>query len=182
MNKEEHKTNTHYCILEVHETATQEQIKAAYSTMFKRWHPDLNSLKKGSECTICMQHINKAYSVLQDPNSRAQYDNLLRSIRSSEATRAQSFQTYNSRPGNPKGSTGNGTYARDPNPSPAPAPQPTGFTAIAKDIGIVSWQLFKLVFKASCTIVKYTFFISFFFILIPLMFSGNGYDDRERRY
>ena len=119
MNKEEHKTNTHYCILEVHETATQEQIKAAYSTMFKRWHPDLNSLKKGSECTICMQHINKAYSVLQDPNSRAQYDNLLRLIRSSEAPRAQSYQTYTSRPVNPKSSTGNSTYARDPNPSPA---------------------------------------------------------------
>ena len=174
--------NTYYYILEVQETASHEQIKAAYRAKVKKWHPDVCSPEKHDECTMRMQYINHAYSVLQDPNSRAQYDNLLRSIRSSEATRAQSFQTYNSRPGNPKSSTGNGTYARDPNPSPAPAPQPTGFTAIAKDIGIVSWQLFKLVFKASCTIVKYTFFISFFFILIPLMFSGNGYDDRERRY
>ena len=172
--------NTYYRTLEVHEAATQEQIKAAYKTMVKRWHPDINPPPKGPECTMRMQHINKAYSVLQDPNSRAQYDTLLRSIRAQEYARAQSYQQYTRRPGNPQNHTINATYAKDPNPSPTP--QPTGFAAVAQDIGKVSWQLFKMIFKATCTIVKYTFIISFFFILVPLLFSGNGYDDRDRRY
>lgn len=173
--------NTYYSTLEVHETATQEQIKAAFRIMVKKWHPDLNAPENQAKCTIQMQHINQAYSVLQDPNSRAQYDALLRSIRASEVARPQSYQQYARRPGNPQKPTANGANTPK-DPTPAPTPVPSTFVAVAKDIAKVSWELFKIVFKATCTIVKYTFFISFFFILIPLMFSGNGYDDRERRY
>lgn len=173
--------NTYYYILEVQETASQEQIKAAYRAMVKKWHPDVNDAKRCDECNMRMQYINHAYSVLADPNSRTQYDALLRSIRAQEYARAQSYQSYARGPGNPQKPTANAAYTqRDPNP--APTPQPTGFVAVSKDIAKVSWQLFKMVFKATCTIVKYTFIISFFLILVPLLFSGNGYDDGERRY
>ena len=172
--------NTYYYILEVQETASREQIKAAYRAMVKKLHPDVNAPEQHDECTMRMQYINHAYSVLADPNSRSNYDALLRSIRAQEYARAQSYQQYARGPGNPQNHTANATYARDPNP--APTPVPNTFAAVAKDIGKVSWQLFKIIFKATCTIVKYTFIISFCFILLPLMFSGNGYDDRERRY
>lgn len=173
--------NTYYYILEVQEAASQEQIKAAYRAMVKKWHPDVNDTKRCNECTMRMQYINHAYSVLGDPNSRAQYDGLLRSIRAQEYTRAQSYQSYARGPGNPQSTSSNAAYTpKDPNP--APTPQATGFVAMVKDIGKVSWLLFKMVFKATCTVVKYTFIICFFFILVPLLFSGNGYDDRERRY
>lgn len=44
--------NTYYYILEVQETASQEQIKAAYRAMVKKWHPDVNDAKRCDECNM----------------------------------------------------------------------------------------------------------------------------------
>ena len=60
----------HYNILGVPATATHEQIKSAYRSLAKLYHPDrpdgdVEKFKK----------INEAYEVLKDPQKRYEYDN-----------------------------------------------------------------------------------------------------------
>jgi hypothetical protein len=62
---------TLYELLEVEETAGEHEITLAFRRVAKRWHPDLNSTL---EATERMQHISAAYSVLRDPELRADYD------------------------------------------------------------------------------------------------------------
>jgi curved DNA-binding protein len=65
-----------YKILEVDKTATQEQIKFAYRSLCKKYHPDVvvdPALKKENEEKI--KSINQAYDILSDEDKRKQYDN-----------------------------------------------------------------------------------------------------------
>lgn len=61
----------YYAILEIDETATQDEIKAAFRKQAIRWHPDRNS---GKDTTIQMQRINEAYLILKDPEARQKFD------------------------------------------------------------------------------------------------------------
>ena len=60
----------YYKILQVHPTAEQEVIKAAYDRLAKKYHPDVNpepsSLRK-------MKDLNEAYEVLGDLTNRRLY-------------------------------------------------------------------------------------------------------------
>ena len=62
----------HYTILGLSETATQDDIKSAYRTLAKKWHPDLNKDNPDAEATF--KQINEANDILSDPQKRAQYD------------------------------------------------------------------------------------------------------------
>lgn len=64
----------YYDILEVNQNASPEIIKKAYTTLAKKYHPDLqeNELKKDSEEKLKL--INEAYEVLSDEEKRKQYD------------------------------------------------------------------------------------------------------------
>lgn len=65
----------YYEILGVSKNATDEEIKKAYRSMAKKYHPDAQQgeqAKKDAE--IKFKEINEAYSVLSDQNKRAQYD------------------------------------------------------------------------------------------------------------
>jgi len=60
-----------YETLNVSENATQSEIKKAYRTLAKKYHPDMN---KDPEAEDKFKEINAAYEVLGDENKKAQYD------------------------------------------------------------------------------------------------------------
>ena len=62
----------YYKILELSESASPEEIKAAYRKLAKVHHPDLNKGNATSEAMF--KKINEANDTLGDPQKRAQYD------------------------------------------------------------------------------------------------------------
>jgi molecular chaperone DnaJ len=61
----------YYEILGVEKNASKEDIKKAYKTLAKKYHPDLN---KDSNASEKFKEINEAQRVLTDDNLRANYD------------------------------------------------------------------------------------------------------------
>ncbi|MFU2193288.1 DnaJ C-terminal domain-containing protein [Mycoplasma sp. 4079] len=61
----------YYEILGVSKTATEQEIKTAYRSLAKKYHPD--KLKDGTSDEK-MKELNEAYSILSDPEKRKVYD------------------------------------------------------------------------------------------------------------
>ncbi|MCQ2191265.1 MAG: DnaJ domain-containing protein [Paludibacteraceae bacterium] len=61
----------YYAILEVDRNCSAEDIRSAYRSLSKKWHPDRNP---GKDTSKEMIDINDAYSILKDPASRRLYD------------------------------------------------------------------------------------------------------------
>jgi len=61
-----------YKVLDVPETATQEEIKKTYRALSFKHHPDKNG--NNIESTQLFQKINEAYETLGNPEKRAEYD------------------------------------------------------------------------------------------------------------
>ncbi|XP_008775970.1 chaperone protein dnaJ 11, chloroplastic [Phoenix dactylifera] len=59
-----------YEVLRVKETASAVEIKAAYRSMAKRFHPDVAPAAGGAD----FLEIHRAYKTLSDPTARARYD------------------------------------------------------------------------------------------------------------
>ena len=68
---------TNYEQLNISVNATQDEIRAAYKSLVKKYHPDVYKGKK-EYAQDMMAAINNAYEILSDPAARAQYDNSLR--------------------------------------------------------------------------------------------------------
>lgn len=71
----------HYEVLGVSDYAVVEDVKKAYKTLAKKYHPDANidvdaSTKAAND--VKMKEINDAYSVLSDEGKKKQYDHNLR--------------------------------------------------------------------------------------------------------
>ncbi len=64
-------TKDYYKTLGVGKNASKEEIKKAYKTLAKKYHPDIN---KASDATEKFKEINEAAAVLGDEKKRAQYD------------------------------------------------------------------------------------------------------------
>ncbi len=62
----------YYNTLGLSESASQDDIKAAYRSLAKKWHPDLN--KDNPDAEAKFKQINEANDILSDPQKRAQYD------------------------------------------------------------------------------------------------------------
>ena len=62
----------YYEVLGVSKTATEEEIKKAYRSLAKKYHPDLNPDNKEAEEKF--KEVNEAYETLSDPTKRSQYD------------------------------------------------------------------------------------------------------------
>lgn len=60
-----------YSVLGVSETATDEEIRAAYRTLAKKYHPDLNP--GNAEAARLMNDINVAYDQIKSADKRAAY-------------------------------------------------------------------------------------------------------------
>jgi hypothetical protein len=65
----------HYEILGISETASLDEVRAAYLTLIRMHHPDRNASPDAAERS---SRLNEAYSTLNDPNRRAHYDATLR--------------------------------------------------------------------------------------------------------
>jgi curved DNA-binding protein CbpA len=68
----------HYQVLGVSLDADATQIRAAYVSLLKRYHPDQASVHEGVDNAPKIERIIHAYRVLKDPASRNQYDATLR--------------------------------------------------------------------------------------------------------
>ena len=91
-----------YTVLGVSETATDEEIRAAYRRLAKQYHPDLNP--NNPEATRRMNDVNVAYDQIKTAEKRAQY----RAEQSHAAYTNQSSYAHN--PFETYYKTGNGYY------------------------------------------------------------------------
>lgn len=62
----------YYAILGLDQKCTNEQIRAAYRILAKRFHPDVN--RGSAEAVARTQELNAAYEVLNQPAERRAYD------------------------------------------------------------------------------------------------------------
>ena len=62
----------YYQLLGVPRTASQKDIRSAYRSLARQFHPDVNAGEKASEEKF--KEINEAYSVLSDQDKRRKYD------------------------------------------------------------------------------------------------------------
>ena len=67
----------YYEILEIDKKASPEIIKKAYSTLAKKYHPDLQPANLKSDCEEKIKLINEAYETLSDEEKRKNYDLIL---------------------------------------------------------------------------------------------------------
>jgi DnaJ-class molecular chaperone len=73
----------YYKILQIDPSAEPESVKAAYSCLAEKYHPDKN---KSPNTLTRMQEINDAYGIIGNDAKRSQYDQARQRIRSSSQT------------------------------------------------------------------------------------------------
>ncbi|RWS21026.1 protein tumorous imaginal discs-like isoform X2 [Leptotrombidium deliense] len=82
----------YYHILGVSKDATSNQIRSAYLTLCKQFHPDAHPEKPTS--TIRFQEINEAYSILSDTEKRRDYDHTQQNPFNSRRTVHNEYGSY----------------------------------------------------------------------------------------
>lgn len=74
-NPEDSSMSNLYQILGLPRSADEQQVKAAFRTLARRFHPDLNAGDETAEQRF--KEVNNAYETLADPGARAAYDRAL---------------------------------------------------------------------------------------------------------
>jgi DnaJ-class molecular chaperone len=87
----------YYKILQLNNKATQDDIKKAYRSLAKKYHPDANPGNKQAEETF--KKISEAYAVLSDKTQKENYDRIMSGGAPSEhEPESQPRQAYRPRP------------------------------------------------------------------------------------
>jgi len=73
----------YYSILGINENATNDQIKIAFRTLIKIWHPDVCSQK---DAKVKFTEIVEAYEILSDLHKRKEYDDKRQEVSSLQET------------------------------------------------------------------------------------------------
>ena len=63
----------YYKTLGVEKTASEAEIKKAYRTLARKYHPDVS---KEADASARMAEVNEAYAMLSDPEKRDTFDKL----------------------------------------------------------------------------------------------------------
>ena len=93
----------YYKILGVSKNATDAEIKKAFKTQARKYHPDMHPESKKAEMTEKFKDINEAYEVLSDKQKRTIYDQV----------GSGNYQNY-ARGGASAGAGGAGNYYQNP--------------------------------------------------------------------
>src|SRR5271170_6469355 len=93
----------YYKILGVERTASHDEIRKAFRSLARKYHPDVAKDKKHAEEKF--KEINEAYEVLGDADKRKKYDDLGADWKSgfmpnSGRARGEPFNSYSFRGGN----------------------------------------------------------------------------------
>ena len=62
----------YYEVLGLDKSASEDEIKKAYRSLAKKYHPDLHPGDKDAEAHF--KEVNEAYEVLSNPDKKAKYD------------------------------------------------------------------------------------------------------------
>lgn len=81
-----------YEVLGVKKEATNDEIRAAYRALAKKYHPDLNPGNKQAEARF--KEISAAYDILSDKDKRARYDRGEIDESGNEKPRAYAYQDF----------------------------------------------------------------------------------------
>ena len=84
----------YYTILGVAEKASEQEIKKAYRSLAKQWHPDKNPGNDSAETKF--KEVSEAYEILGDADKRRRYDEL-RKYGSGQQPGSMSWEDFNSR-------------------------------------------------------------------------------------
>ncbi|MEB3308289.1 MAG: DnaJ domain-containing protein [Cyanobacteriota bacterium] len=76
---------THYQLLRVEPDASREQLRQAFRSLSKRFHPDTTDLP-AADAERAFRQLQQAYAVLSDPISRERYDSELSRQKPAEAS------------------------------------------------------------------------------------------------
>jgi DnaJ-domain-containing protein 1 len=71
---------SYYALLEVPQGASEQELRQAFRSLSKRYHPDTTSLPP-AEAETAFRRLREAYAVLSDPEQRRRYDALLAALR-----------------------------------------------------------------------------------------------------
>lgn len=72
-------TTSYYALLEVPQGASEQELRQAFRSLSKRYHPDTTSLPP-AEAETAFRRLREAYAVLSDPEQRRRYDALLAAL------------------------------------------------------------------------------------------------------
>lgn len=120
----------HYEVLEVDESATQDQIKKAYRQLANdyhpdRLHPDDRERRVGRDAEATFKRVQEAYRILGDPSSREEYDEELASAR------AQAYEPDSREDAKPEEDPRAESRAEKSEPAAAPPNPPSAFSGFS---------------------------------------------------
>ncbi len=88
---------SHYQLLQLPMGASEQELRRAFRSLSKQYHPDTTSLPP-AEAEQAFQRLQQAYAVLSDPEARRRYDAQLRLAALAAAAAASSRAVASSRP------------------------------------------------------------------------------------
>ena len=98
----------YYKILEIQNSASETDIKAAYRKLARKYHPDLNPNDENAKKKF--QQINEANEVLSDPEKRKKYDKYGKDWKHADEFEKANQQQYQSKGNSGGQQTNRGSY------------------------------------------------------------------------